>query len=103
MSEKKQRKESIVEIVALPTLAAGAGSLIGGVAGGAATRKILSTPGVKERLAKMSGDDRRRLVHTLHSLGAGAAGTASAVGSYALSEYIRDRMDKRREMERGRK
>ena len=52
MSEKKQRKESIVEIVALPTLAAGAGSLIGGIAGGAATRKILSTPGVKKDLPR---------------------------------------------------
>jgi hypothetical protein len=63
MSEKKQRKESIVEIVALPTLAAGAGSLIGGIAGGAATRKILSTPGVKSSstLCTLLGQERRAL------------------------------------------
>jgi hypothetical protein len=103
MSEKKKRKESIVEIVGLPTLAAGAGTLVGGIAGGAVTRKLLGTPGIRSRLAKMSRDDKVRLVHTLHSLGAGTAGTASAVGSYALSEYIRDKMDERREMERDRK
>jgi hypothetical protein len=103
MSDSNERKESLVEIVGLPTLAAGAGTLIGGVMGGGATRRILETPGIQEKLRRMTSEKRRNLVHTLHSLGSGAAGTASAVGSYGLSEYIRDRMDKRREMERGRK
>lgn len=99
MKEKSPRKESIVEIVGLPTLAAGAGSLIGGIGGGALTRTVLDSPGMRKRLSNMSPAEWRRVVQTAQSLGAGAAGTASAVGSYALSEYIRDRMDKRREIE----
>ena len=100
MNEKKpEKKESIVKIVGLPTLAAGAGSLIGGVGGGALTRSLLDTPGVSSRLAKMSPERRAEVLKHLQSLGAGAAGAASAVGSYALSEYIRDRMDRRREIE----
>lgn len=99
MTEKKERKESIVEIVGLPTLAAGAGSLIGGIAGGAVTRKILDTPGVSSKLKSMTPEQRKKLVHRLHSGGAALAGTASALGSYALSEHIRDRMERRRELE----
>jgi len=99
MEPKKERKESIVEIVALPTLAAGAGSLIGGMAGGLATRKLLGTPGIRQRLAKMTPEGRKKLLTTLQSAGAGVAGTASAVGSYALSEHIRDKMEKRRQLE----
>lgn len=99
MTAKKERKESIVEIVGLPTLAAGAGSLIGGIAGGAITRKVLGSPGISARLRKMSPEQRKQLVHRLHSGGAALAGTASALGSYALSEHIRDRMERRRELE----
>lgn len=99
MTEKSPRKQSLVEIVGLPTLAAGAGSLIGGVGGGALTRAVLDSPGMRKRLSKMSRADFEKAVQTAQSLGAGAAGTASAVGSYALSEYIRDRMDRRREIE----
>jgi hypothetical protein len=100
MTEKTPRKESLVEIVGLPTLAAGAGSLIGGVAGGTLTRTVLDSPGVRKWLSNLSKADLQKTVQTLQSLGAGAAGTASAVGSYALSEYIRDRIDRRRELER---
>jgi hypothetical protein len=96
MSEKpSERKHNVAEIVAYPALAAGAGSLLGGVVGGQAARTVLTSPGISERLAKMSPTARKKLVSTLRSAGAGLAGTAGAVGSYALSEYIRDKMEKR--------
>ena len=99
MNNTNERKPSLVEIVGLPVLAAGAGSLVGGIAGGAATRKVLDSPGVSSRLKKMTPEQRRALVHRLHSGGAALAGTASALGSYALSEHIREQMERRKRAE----
>lgn len=100
MSEKKTKKKSIAEIVAIPTLAAGAGALIGGVAGGAATRRLLDAPGIKPRLARMDPAQKEKMLRHLQSIGAAGAGTAGAMGSYALSEYVKDQMDKRRSQEK---
>jgi hypothetical protein len=95
MSDKPERKQGVAEIVAYPALAAGAGSLLGGVAGGQITKTVLTSPGVSERIARMPPASRRKLLSTLQSAGAGVAGTAAALGSYALSEHIRDKMEKR--------
>jgi hypothetical protein len=103
MSDKTEKKKSIAEIVAIPALTAGAGALIGGVAGGAATRSLLDMPGINSRLGRMARTDparKERILRHLQSIGAAGAGTAGAVGSYALSEYIKDQMEKRKSQEK---
>jgi hypothetical protein len=95
MPDRKESKESIVKIVGIPAISAGAGALVGALGGGYATRKILETPGVRARLLKMTPEQKRKFLQTAQRIGAGVAGSASALGSYALSEHIRDKMEKR--------
>jgi membrane protein YqaA with SNARE-associated domain len=97
---KDDKKKSIAEIVALPTLAAGAGSLIGGVGGGYLTHKVLKSRGIQSRLRNMPKAKRLQMMRHIQSIGAAGAGTAGAVGSYALAEHIKDQMDKRRSQEK---
>ena len=97
---KDDKKKSIAEIVALPTLAAGAGSLIGGVAGGHLTHKMLRSRGIRSRLRNMPKARRLEMMKHLQSVAAAGAGTAGAVGSYALADYIKTQMDKRKSQEK---
>jgi len=100
MSDKTEKKKSIAEIVALPTLAAGAGALIGGIGGGYLTHKALRSRGIQSRLKNMPKARRAQMMRHLQSIGAAGAGTAGAVGSHALSEYIKDQMEKRKSQEK---
>lgn len=93
------RKPSLVEAVVPPVLATGAGALAGGVLGGMATRAALRSPGVQQRLRRMSPDQRRKLVNTVEMLGGPVIGTAGAVGSLATRDYLEAKLKKRREME----
>jgi hypothetical protein len=103
MNDQNEKKKSIAEIVALPTLAAGAGALLGGVAGGAMTRSLLDAPGIAPQLGRLARQDpvrKEKMLRHLQSLGAAGASTAGAVGSYALSEYVKKQMDRRKGQEK---
>lgn len=91
----EEKKESLVKIVGIPTIAAGAGALLGGVAGGYTTRKVLESPGVRERLLRMSPEEKKKFLQTAQRIGGAVAGSASALGSLALSEHIRDKLRQR--------
>jgi len=82
------KKPNIVEIVGLPTIAAGAGTLIGGVTGGLLARKALLSPGMRSRFSKLSPEKQQRILNALIALSASGSATASAAGSYALASYL---------------
>ena len=95
MKDRKDNK-SIAEIVAIPTLAAGAGALLGAYLGGTTTRALMDTRGVRSRLKNMSPGDLKALKSIIGTVGSAGAGTASAIGTYSLSQYVREEMDRRR-------
>lgn len=92
-------KPSLAEAIIPPVLATGAGALVGGIGGGMATRALLRSPGIRQRLARMTPDRRRKLVSTAEMLGGPVIGTAGAVGAMATREYLEAKLQKRREME----
>ncbi len=100
MNDQNEKKKSIAEIVALPTLAAGAGALIGGVGGGHLTHQLLRSRGIQSRLKNLPKARRLQMMTHLQSIGAAGAGTAGAIGSHSLSEYIKDQMERRKGQEK---
>jgi|SaaInlStandDraft_7_1057024.scaffolds.fasta_scaffold00038_75 hypothetical protein len=93
------KKPTLLGAVLPPVLATGAGALVGGVAGGVATRAMLRSPGVRQRLSRMTPEQRRKLVQTVEMLGGPVIGTAGAVGSLATRDYLEAKLQKRKQME----
>jgi hypothetical protein len=90
---KNKRSADIAEIVALPALATGAGTLLGGIGGGLLAREALQTPGVVSRLARMSPTKRDRVLAAVSGLLGSAAGTAAGVGSFTLAKHLQDKYE----------
>ena len=67
---------------------AGAGSAVGYMGGGLVAKRILSSPGMRKKLSKMTKAERNAFLHKVRMAGNVAGAAAGGLSSYAMSNAL---------------
>lgn len=94
--KKTEDKASILgKGVLLPSAIVGAGMFTGSLVGGTAARSLLNTPGMRQRLSRMTPAQKQKFMKRLSSITTAVGGGAGAGVSGLSYSMLKKELDKR--------